>query len=147
MAVVLEEPSYPKERHLWLTLGCQIVERMGPQELEPQGRASLKSWYQSEGERVSQEENLHSSYLSHHPAGQTKNTQLMDGTTLWLCTGFTFQGSCRSIQVLVPPPRSPMTEEWTRDTKPDIEFIKKRKVLPRLRRANEPRKKPLNAGS
>lgn len=40
-----------------------------------------------------------------------------------------------------------MTEEWTRDTKPDIEFIKKRKVLPRLRRANEPRKKPLNAGS
>lgn len=50
-------------------------------------------------------------------------------------------GSC------APPPRSPMTEEWTRDTKPDIEFIKKRKVLPRLRRANEQRKKPLNAGS
>lgn len=41
MAVVREEPSYSKERHLWLTFGCQIVGRMGPQELEPQGRASL----------------------------------------------------------------------------------------------------------
>lgn len=50
-----------------------------------------------------------------------------------------YSGSC------APPPT--MTEEWTRDTKPDIEFIKKRKVLPRLRRASEPRKKPLNAGS
>lgn len=73
---VLEEPRYPKERHLWLTFSYQIVERMGPQELEPQGRASLKSWYQSEGGGVFQKENLHSSYLSHHPEGQTKSPRV-----------------------------------------------------------------------